>query len=271
MSVIMSDMNPTGKVGRLRSPSVRTQAFGGESSPRHEGYTFQYVSERESNKKVANGLVALSAAAVLAVYSAGYLRTRSAADRFALQAEGRRPAAPPPTTAAPPVLENPKLPPVATAPVVTPSPAPAPSPATKRVVVKKQPRAMPVPVEKPAPSVQSAPAPVAEPPVPVVEPAPVVPAAPPPAPAAPKYKDGTYLGWGTSRHGDIQASVVIEDGRIASATIAQCLTRYSCSVIAKLPPQVAERQSPETDYVSGATQSTNAFYYAVVDALSKAK
>ena len=101
-------------------------------------------------------------------------------------------------------------------------------------------------------------------------------AAPPPVPEAPKpatpqYKDGTYLGWGTSRHGDIQAQVVIEGGRIASATIAQCLTRYSCSVIDKLPPQVAERQSPETDYVSGATQSTNAFYYAVVEALSKAK
>ena len=38
-----------------------------------------------------------------------------------------------------------------------------------------------------------------------------------------------------------------------------------------LPPQVVTRQSPETDYVSGATQSTNAFYYAVVEALSKAK
>jgi uncharacterized protein with FMN-binding domain len=118
---------------------------------------------------------------------------------------------------------------------------------------------------------ESAPAPVVEPPVPVAEQAPAVPATPPPAPAAPRYKDGTYLGWGTSRHGDIQASVVIEDGRIASATIAQCLTRYSCSVIAKLPPQVAARQSPEVDYVSGATQSTDAFYYAVVDALSKAK
>jgi len=87
----------------------------------------------------------------------------------------------------------------------------------------------------------------------------------------PVYKDGTYLGWGTSRHGDIQAQVVIQNGRIESATIAGCYTRYSCSVIAKLPPQVAERQSPETDYVSGATQSTNAFYYAVVEALSKAK
>jgi uncharacterized protein with FMN-binding domain len=90
-------------------------------------------------------------------------------------------------------------------------------------------------------------------------------------PARPQWKDGTYTGWGTSRHGDIEAQVVIEGGRIASATIAQCLTRYSCSVIGKLPPQVAERQSPEVDYVSGATQSTNAFYYAVVEALTKAK
>jgi uncharacterized protein with FMN-binding domain len=90
-------------------------------------------------------------------------------------------------------------------------------------------------------------------------------------PAAPVWKDGTYTGWGSSRHGDIQAAVVIESGRIASATIAQCLTRYSCDVIEKLPPQVAQRQSPEVDYVSGATQSTNAFYYAVVDALNKAK
>src|SRR5207244_12226708 len=103
---------------------------------------------------------------------------------------------------------------------------------------------------------------------------PVAPSAPP-APSRPTasavYRDGTYCGWGTCRHGDIQAAVVIENGRIASATIAQCLTRYSCSVIAKLPPQVAERQSPEVDYVSGATQSTNAFYYAVVEALGHAK
>jgi len=34
---------------------------------------------------------------------------------------------------------------------------------------------------------------------------------------------------------------------------------------------VVARQSPEVDYVSGATQSTNAFYYAVVEALARAK
>jgi len=64
---------------------------------------------------------------------------------------------------------------------------------------------------------------------------------------------------------------VIENGRIASANISQCLTRYSCSLIAHLQGQVVTRQSPDVDYVSGATQSTNAFYDAVVNALAKAR
>jgi len=148
----------------------------------------------------------------------------------------------------------PPKPTVATAPAgepsapEPPSPAPAPEPKVETVA--------PVPETATAPAPAPAPAPV--------------PAAPA-LPAAPAWKDGTYTGWGTSRHGDIQAAVVIANGRIESATIAQCWTRYSCSIIDKLPPEVAQRQSPEVDYVSGATQSANAFYYAVVDALSKAK
>jgi uncharacterized protein with FMN-binding domain len=97
-----------------------------------------------------------------------------------------------------------------------------------------------------------------------------VPAAPIAAAPQGRYKDGTYLGWGTSRHGDIQASVVIQGGKIVSAEIAQCLTRYSCSWIAALPGQVISRQSPNVDYVSGATQSCNAFSDAVAQALSRA-
>ena len=85
------------------------------------------------------------------------------------------------------------------------------------------------------------------------------------------YKDGTYFGWGTSRHGDIQASVVIENGRIASTAIAQCRTRYTCDVIAHLPEQVTARQTPDVDVVGGATESSDAFYWAVFDALSRAK
>ena len=89
--------------------------------------------------------------------------------------------------------------------------------------------------------------------------------------AAAAYKDGTYSAWGTSRHGDIEATVLIKGGRIEAAIVSQCLTQYSCSLISELPIQVVLRQSPEVDFVSGATQSTNAFYYAVVNALKKAK
>ncbi len=95
------------------------------------------------------------------------------------------------------------------------------------------------------------------------------------APAADKpraqLKDGIYTGWGTSRHGDIEASVEIKGGRIITASISQCLTRYSCSWIAALPGQIVARQRADVDLVSGATQSTNAFYDAIVEALAKAK
>ena len=227
---------------------------------------------------------------MLAVYTAGYLRTKSAADRFAVQAAVRRPPATP-APAGPSTIDAPRPASDLIAPPA-PSRAPAPSNKTTKRLARREAdthllnrsaqaaaripsaptatvAATPVAPPLPSPSTSAA-----ELPAPLAEPATVTPPSAPPAPPAPAkpiYKDGTYYGWGTSRHGDIQAAVVIQDGRIASATIAQCLTRYSCSVIAKLPPQVAERQSPETDYVSGATQSTNAFYYGVVEALSKAK
>lgn len=235
--------------------------------------------------RVANRLVALSSAAVLGIYAAGYLRTRSAADRFAVQAAERRPAPTVPEAAGRRPALTPAAEPAA-APVNTlNTPAPMATPAAT-------PSAVAAPAKSRSLSVAEATVPPALPgsePVaaaleakPIAEPvasAPLAPAPAPPvaapvaaaAPGAPAYKDGTYLGWGTSRHGDIQAQVVIEGGRIASATIAQCLTRYSCSWIGPLPPQVAKRQSPEVDYVSGATQSTNAFYYAVVEALKLAK
>jgi uncharacterized protein with FMN-binding domain len=215
------------------------------------------MTPRASNKKVPNSLVALSSAAVLAVYTAGYVRTRPAADRLA-QAAVRRLPPPPPAAPVTSVAEIRTVDPPA-------PPTPAPKAKVQAPIVAH--------VETPQPAAVAEPeAPVVAAPVASELPAPVsVIEKKPDPPPAPKWKDGTYLGWGTSRHGDIQASVVIESGRIASATIAQCLTRYSCSVIEQLPPQVAKRQSPEVDYVSGATQSANAFYYAVEDALSKAK
>jgi uncharacterized protein with FMN-binding domain len=261
------------------------------------GTSTQNPRTSKPGQRVSHGLVALSSAVVMAVYSAGYLRTQDAADRFEAEAGQRRPAVPDPAPAAAGTPEG--TPPAIDAqPVAPEAEAPARPPAevgAKTTPAIASPASIPEPVAKPKPSPTSAaPAtsatPVANPvaPVPVEsgaaarapepasaiapagttapEPAPAAPA----APAAPRYKDGTYTGWGTSRHGDIEAQVVIINGRITSATIAQCLTRWPCSWIEALPGQVVARQSPETDFVSGATQSTDAFYYAVVQALGKA-
>lgn len=92
----------------------------------------------------------------------------------------------------------------------------------------------------------------------------------PPAPSG-NWRDGTYTGWGTSRHGDIKAQVVIRDGRIVEASIASCETRYPCDVIGDIIPQPVARQSPEVDRVSRATESADAYYFGLVEALKEAQ
>ncbi len=54
------------------------------------------MAQDGSSKKVANSLVAMSCGAVLAVYTAGYVRTRSAVEQFEAQAAERRAADPVP-------------------------------------------------------------------------------------------------------------------------------------------------------------------------------
>ncbi len=214
-------------------------------------------------KPVKHNLVALGSATVLAVYAAGYLRTRSAADRFLADDSERRRAvattehAPSPLPAAP--MPND---PVAVADSGMSAP-PVVAPAEVAPKAKKAARPK-------APDSAAAAVAAAEPPAGGNGQAADSAAQAPEKEHGP-FKDGSFSGWGTSRHGDIEATVEIRDGRIVSASISQCYTRYSCSWIAALPPQVVARQSANVDYVSGATQSTNAFYYAIVEALAKAK
>lgn len=244
-----------------------------------------------SSQRMSSRLVALSSAAVVSVYGAGYFRTKAAAER--LEAGGqRRPVAPTEIPAADLQPANsPQVDPV-TKPILTTVTADAArpveagtGPSTRVDAAQRAAAAAAVPSKAPATSVAEAttvaapalalPTVALQTSAPVLQaPAVTLAAPPPPVPAGPKkevLKDGTYLGWGNCRHGDIQAKVVVTDGRISSASINQCLTRYSCSWIDALPPQVVTRQSPNVDYVSGATQSTDAFYWAVVDALLKAK
>ena len=63
---------------------------------------------------------------------------------------------------------------------------------------------------------------------------------------------------------------MIRDGRIVEAGIASCETRYPCDVIGDIIAQPVARQSPEVDHVSRATESADAYYYGLVEALKEA-
>lgn len=227
--------------------------------------------------KISNGLVAASCAAILAVYTAGYSRTRDAAEKFEAQSHERRPA----RTERAVVAAEPDAAPVDTR-GATAAAIPAPdAPAARTIEPEKVANVTPEPVAKtietPAPvaaPIQTpsteAPAPAASVAAPAPAPVAAAPEPPPPPVAVAKWKDGTYTGWGTCRHGDIEARVVIHEGRIVESGVASCLTRYSCDIIDAIIHQPVQRQSPDIDYVSRATESSDAYYFAVVEALKKA-
>ncbi len=85
------------------------------------------------------------------------------------------------------------------------------------------------------------------------------------------YKDGTYTGSGTSRHGGMQIAVVIKDGKIASANVTSCSTRYPCSDINPLIRAAVSQQVVPANHVSGATDSSQAYRQALSSALKQAK
>jgi uncharacterized protein with FMN-binding domain len=85
------------------------------------------------------------------------------------------------------------------------------------------------------------------------------------------YRDGTYVGVGNSRHGGIQATVVVSGGKITSASVTGCGTRYPCSKVTPLVNQVLTLQAAPMNYVSGATDSSQAYTQAVKNALAQAK
>ncbi|MEO8315610.1 MAG: hypothetical protein ABI645_12560 [Pseudomonadota bacterium] len=221
--------------------------------------------------RVSNDLVAASCAAVLAVYAAGYSRTRDEARRLETQAQTRKPPRQtPPATAVPgpAVIET----------VASTAPVQEPPPTTSTPVV---PAKAPVAVIKPPPvvaasqaiSAPAAPAIAAVSATSTIEAAPTAAPVPEPAPAlalAGKWRDGSYTGWGTSRHGDIKARVVIKNGRIVESSIDSCETAYPCDVIEHIVNQPVARQSAEVDRVSRATESADAYYFAVASALDDA-
>jgi uncharacterized protein with FMN-binding domain len=213
-------------------------------------------------QRISSSLIALSSAAVVAIYAAGYHRTSSAAHKFDSQTPQQRRSA---TVA----VVTPPPPPNSANSAATTLPGP---PASKKSNLR------PATPRKAAPN-KSGDSATSSASSPSSGKAASEATATPVAAAKSQYKDGVYSGWGSCQHGDIEASVTIQDGKIASAVISQCLTRYSCNWIAPKPPagalpdlpaQVVERQSAKVDYVSGATESSYAFADAVIAALAKA-
>lgn len=208
------------------------------------------TAKSRGGKRVTRRLILMSSAAILGVYAAGYFKTESAAQQVADQ---QAPVASTITMAASPTV------PPALAQASVPTQAPIPT-------------AIDTPVAQVAtgtdPAAFSSPT-LAAPTATAVPPTPTRPA-PTPTPRS-RYRDGKYTATGSSRHGDVQATVVIKGGRIVSANIDGCMTRYPCSVIQDLPGQVVQQQSANVDFISGASDSSSAYQEAVASALAQAQ
>jgi uncharacterized protein with FMN-binding domain len=233
--------------------------------------------------RISNNLVAASCAAVLTIYAAGYWRTRDAARQFAAQSKARRlPARTEPPALAP--LIHPESPTVIVPSMAT-SAGRSSSVAARRVTHAHKgtmTASVVSPAAGPSSSLGATPQSTAAPPsgeggivvAPIPMPseiAPVARSAPEPA-AAPsaRWRDGIYRGHGDSPHGDLDVRVVIREGRIVEAAIENCNTRYPCELINPLVQQAIVIQSSNVDYVSRATESSQAYNDGLVEALNKA-
>jgi uncharacterized protein with FMN-binding domain len=239
------------------------------------------------SRKITRRLVALSSAAVLAVYAVGYLQTDPAAQQIAAQEVAPSAVTGVPATATP--LSQMVRNAVAAATATTSTAAPTDTSASSTVAAATSTAA---PTDTSASSAVAASAPVA---TPATVPATSTPrpAIPTPRPAIPtpravatavrptasptptvvvtaRYKDGSYVGQGYSRHGDIQATVIVKGGQIVSANVTACSTRYPCDVIDPMVGEVIQLQGPPVDGISRATDSSMAYYGAVQQALAKA-
>lgn len=196
--------------------------------------------------RITRRLVALSSAAILSVYAVGLARTAPAADQIAAQ-EARAQS----LSVSPPIAT--------VAPVATAAPVAMTADSRDSDRRDDDDGESAATVGRSALAV----APVAPAPTATVAPAPT-------ATQAAGYRDGQYAGQGSSRHGDVEALVVIKNGKIASAAITGCQTRYPCSIISSLPGEVVARQSVNVDLVSGATDSSSAYLEAIQSALAQA-
>jgi uncharacterized protein with FMN-binding domain len=184
-------------------------------------------------RKMSRRLVVLSISAITSVYLAGYVITDPVAKQIA-QAESTgstppAPAATPLALATSPTSVGESTSSVATVPTATLVPA-SPTVVPTRVLLS--------PTSTPVKNANG-------------------------------LADGTFIGLGRSRRGDVEVTLTIGSGKILNAEISHCMTQYPESVIDGLPAEVVARQSAQIDLVSGATYSSRAFQDAVRQALAQ--
>jgi len=192
-------------------------------------------------KKTSPRLVALSSAAIVSVWGAGYLITRPeaaamAASETAATANTPVPAATPTALARTIAAQNPDV---------------APQGGFRRRGSRPGGEAAPATAGQPVTATATA--------------------ANAGAATAVLLKDGIYQGSGMGRRGGVNISLTIASGKITSAAITSLTIHYPHNILNGLPSQVVTKQSSQVDLISGATDSSLAFRQAVTQALNKAK
>ena len=238
------DQKRTDKItsGRPTAQLQRPASGSGGPAGRSGNGTAKAAAKPKGNKRISSGLVALSSAAIFAVYGFGFVQTQASSNQLAAQSA--------PTTSLTSLTQSVPSTPNAGSGVI-PTVPPTVVVSSTAAQSASQPTTLP-PTAAP---------PTAAPPT----------AVPSPTAVAQKYKDGTFVGQGYSRHGGVVASVVIQAGKIVSANVQSCSTRFPCSAVDQLPPLVVQTQAPPVDYVSGATDSSMAYQQAVTSALAQAQ
>lgn len=214
------------------------------------GHAPKKAQQSPVKQRIANGLVALSTAAVVAIYAAGYVQTTQAANSVA---NITLPTAITITATAPATVTGDVALSAAAMPTATATSSTLPTATTTTAA----PTATSTTIATTVPTATSTTA--------------ASTAATSAAATTAAYRDGTYTGTGTSKHGDVTVAVVVKNGVISSVEIIASTTRYPISRIASLPGAVVSAQSAQVNIVSGATDSSTAFITAVTSALAQAK
>ena len=96
----------------------------------------------------------------------------------------------------------------------------------------------------------------------------------PPSPALAAragYRDGTYLGRGAAATATSRRAWSSRTGGSSRRRSRSAAHAIYCSWIDKLPLEVVKQQGSILDYVSGATDSSDAFDEAIAEALAQAR